>query len=86
MSHRLEDVYRWIRSHIPRKPKHIDRLIAARRARFAHILGAPAKRLSFRRYWRDRRSMRALEGIPRAQRRRVVLQWWRDQKHSGETP
>ncbi len=88
--HLFSDPFRWIRNRIPRKPIHVDELADRRRARFAHVPKTPAKRLSFRRYWRqvadDKTLRRALEDLPRADRRRLVRQWWHDQKHIETEP
>lgn len=81
MTNPLRDAYLWLRRRFPLKPQHIDRLAEMRRRRFAHVPLTPAERESFRRYWRRMRARESLRGIPRADRRRAIKQWYRAQKH-----
>ena len=77
----LRDKFRWLRLRIPLRPAHTDKLAQVRRKRNAHIAKAAAKQESFKRYWRRNGHRDVLRNIPRADRRRAVLRWYRAQKH-----
>lgn len=64
------------RLRIPLKPKHDDRLAAARRERNKHIPRRGADRLSFRQFWR--KFGRTLKpDAPRAERRAIARRAYR---------
>ena len=55
-------------------------------ARFSKIPKTPAKRQSFRLYWREIRSMASLRDLPRREKRKLALQWYRERKRPRPQP
>jgi len=66
-------------------PKHINRPYWARVNRNAHLKRREARRVSFRRYWRQNSGAAGLRYIPsRRSRRRLVHDWWKADQHYKE--
>ena len=71
------------RNRPPRKPKHEDRRILARLGLFSKVRKRPAKRLSFKEYWR-KMPPAFMQGQPRAARRAAALGYYRQFKNAGK--
>ena len=65
---------------IPLKPKHEDEFKKRRKAIFRSIPNTPRRRMNFKTFWREVFNHSLYIGIPRPDRRRLALQFYRDRK------
>jgi hypothetical protein len=72
----LEDILRRV-STAARRAKRVYPFMERRRARNAHIARHPARRVSFKQFWRQQSQAHpALRNQPRRYRRALVKEWW----------
>ena len=60
-----------------RAPRHIDRLAAQRRDRYAGLQKRELERISWKRFYRDNYDHEGLRGMKRKTRREIIKGWWR---------